>query len=94
VHASETGAPPFDVKVAFIELHPNSVFSGGEPENSHIRVEGLIKGGRGPEVKKKILEGLDKVLQPWSKEGSAQTTLVEALPTASHASFFCGPTNI
>ena len=55
-----------------MELLPVSVFPGGEPENIHSHVEGPIKGGNGPDVKAKVLAGLDKTLKPLSKEGRSR----------------------
>jgi phenylpyruvate tautomerase PptA (4-oxalocrotonate tautomerase family) len=62
VHATVTGAPGHYVYVSFHELEPASLFAAGEPV-SRCSLVGIIRSGRSPDTKRRLIEGL---AQAWS----------------------------
>ncbi|GLZ49412.1 hypothetical protein Acsp06_55970 [Actinomycetospora sp. NBRC 106375] len=57
VHAEVTGAPGAYVHCSFVEVPAESIFVAGEPV-SGPRMVGLIREGRSPEVRGRLLHGL------------------------------------
>jgi phenylpyruvate tautomerase PptA (4-oxalocrotonate tautomerase family) len=57
VHAEVTGAPGTYVQCSFTEVAPGSVFVAGEAVEGP-RMVGLIRSGRSPEVRAKLINGL------------------------------------
>jgi phenylpyruvate tautomerase PptA (4-oxalocrotonate tautomerase family) len=57
VHAEVTGAPSAYVHCSFVEVPPDSIFVAGEPV-SGARMTGIIRSGRSPEVRARLLHGL------------------------------------
>lgn len=57
VHSEVTGAPGAYVHCSFTEVSPGSIFVAGEPVTGP-RMIGLIREGRSPEVRAKLLHGL------------------------------------
>ena len=57
VHSEVTGAPGTYVYCSFVEVPPGSIFVSGEPV-SGSRMVGIIRQGRSPEVKAKLIHGL------------------------------------
>ncbi|GAA4785212.1 hypothetical protein GCM10023200_18830 [Actinomycetospora chlora] len=57
VHAEVTGAPSAYVHCSFVEVPPDSIFVAGEPV-SGARMTGIIRCGRSPEVRARLLHGL------------------------------------
>ncbi|GAA3064511.1 hypothetical protein GCM10010464_31150 [Pseudonocardia yunnanensis] len=57
VHAEVTGAPSAYVHCAFTEVGADSIFVAGEPVIGP-RLVGLIRSGRSPEVRARLLHGL------------------------------------
>jgi phenylpyruvate tautomerase PptA (4-oxalocrotonate tautomerase family) len=57
VHAAVTGAPSEYVQVSFSSLSPDSLFVAGHPVEEG-RLVGIIRSGRAPETKRRLIEGL------------------------------------
>jgi phenylpyruvate tautomerase PptA (4-oxalocrotonate tautomerase family) len=57
VHAEVTGAPSAYVHCSFVEVPPDGVFVAGEPVGG-ARMVGIIRAGRSPEVRARLLHGL------------------------------------
>jgi phenylpyruvate tautomerase PptA (4-oxalocrotonate tautomerase family) len=57
VHTSVTGAPESYVNVSFTEVPPGSLFVA-DKEVSYGRMVGIIRSGRTPEIKQKLLTEL------------------------------------
>lgn len=57
VHAEVTGAPAAYVHCSFTEVEDTSVFVAGEPVTSP-RMVGLIRSGRSPEVRARLMHGI------------------------------------
>lgn len=53
-HVAVTGAPAFFVNVVFQDLQENRLFTGGSPSTASI-ISGVIRAGRTPEDKKRLL---------------------------------------
>jgi phenylpyruvate tautomerase PptA (4-oxalocrotonate tautomerase family) len=62
-HSAVTGAPERYVNVSFVELPAGSLFVAGEPVD-HGRMVGIIRSGRSPEVKQRLITQLAQV---WSE---------------------------
>ena len=62
VHTETTGAPAHYVNCTFIEVPPGSIFVAGDAVDAG-RMVGIIRGGRGEEVKRTLLRGL---AEAWS----------------------------
>lgn len=62
-HHLSTGAPAFFAQVIFRSIESGEHFIGGKPNtHPHIFVHGMIRAGRGIEVKQKLMgEAADKV---------------------------------
>lgn len=72
VHSEVTGAPGAYVHCAFVEVSPGSIFVAGEPVTGP-RMVGLIREGRSPEIRAKLLHGL---ADAWSEiTGDAKESL-------------------
>ena len=57
VHAEVTGAPGTYVQCSFTEVAPGSLFVAGEAVEGP-RMVGLIRSGRSPEVRARLINGL------------------------------------
>ena len=57
VHAQITGAPREYVNCSFTEVEPGSIFAGGRPAGGG-RLVGIIRQGRGEDVKRKLIMAL------------------------------------
>lgn len=57
IHTEVTGAPSKYVHCAFHEVPPGSIFVAGEPVEG-ARMVGLIRDGRSPEVRAKLIHGI------------------------------------
>lgn len=57
VHREVTGAPAHYVHCSFVEVPPESIFVAGEPTEG-ARMVGLIRQGRSPEVRARLLHGI------------------------------------
>jgi phenylpyruvate tautomerase PptA (4-oxalocrotonate tautomerase family) len=57
VHSEVTGAPGTYVHCSFVEVPPESIFVAGEPVTGP-RMVGLIRSGRSPEIRGRLLHGL------------------------------------
>ena len=57
VHSDVTGAPGSYVHCSFVEVPPESIFVAGEPV-SGSRMVGIIREGRSPEGRAKLIHGL------------------------------------
>jgi phenylpyruvate tautomerase PptA (4-oxalocrotonate tautomerase family) len=83
VHAAVTGAPSQYVYVSFHQLEPASLFAAGEPV-SRSSLVGIIRSGRSPDTKRRLIEGL---AQAWSGvTGEALTDLavfIQEVPGSS-----------
>ncbi len=72
VHTTVTGAPAEYVAVSFTEVPPGSVFAAGQ-EVSHGRLLAVVRSGRTPEVKRRLITGL---ADAWSEvTGEPRATL-------------------
>ena len=67
-----TGAPRQFVKVVFIKLQDDEIYSGGEPDKNLVRVVGAIRAGRDTSDKQLILKGINDVIK-----ATASASLVE-----------------
>jgi len=77
-HSSIAGAPPYAVKVAFVSLSTDDVYSGGKPETSLIRVVGLIKAGRDEATRARLLVALHALFEQEAPRAiGAEITLIE-----------------
>ena len=63
VHTAVTGAPSDYVNVSFTDLPSGSLFVAGRPVG-HGRMVGLIRSGRSPETKRRLITGL---AEAWSR---------------------------
>lgn len=63
IHCEVTGAPPAFVQVFFREITPGDGYVGGEPF-SQATITGLIRAGRSPADKAKLLFGISGA---WSR---------------------------
>lgn len=59
IHCDVTGAPPVFVQVFFREIAPGDGFVGGEPF-AKSTIVGLIRAGRSPAAKEKLLFGISE----------------------------------
>ncbi|WP_119067351.1 tautomerase family protein [Rubrobacter indicoceani] len=62
-HVRVTGAPADFVNIAFVEVGAGSIFAGGEAVEQG-RMVGLIRTGRTPETKRRLLTEIARV---WSE---------------------------
>jgi phenylpyruvate tautomerase PptA (4-oxalocrotonate tautomerase family) len=62
-HSAVTGAPERYVNVSFVDVPAGSLFAAGEPVE-HGRMVGIIRSGRSPEVKQRLITQL---AQAWSE---------------------------
>ncbi len=57
VHSEVTGAQGFFAQVIFQDVVPGNHFVGGQPlQADHLFVHGHIRAGRGPQLKRELLE--------------------------------------
>ncbi|KDQ14539.1 hypothetical protein BOTBODRAFT_32680 [Botryobasidium botryosum FD-172 SS1] len=77
-HSSIAGAPPDAVKVAFVSVAADDLYSSGKPEQAVIRVVGLIKGGRDANTRARLLAGLHAVFEQSAPSTvAAEISLIE-----------------
>lgn len=63
IHCDSTGAPAAYVQTVFVKVDKDSGFSGGEPNEGYVTLEGTIRPGRSEEVERAMLWKFDELLK-------------------------------